>query len=80
MSDTEEESDETEDEETDDNMNYVKKERNKIKQKCLHKFKRKHNANLALEEDVMLCAFKYLPKSDLLRCMLVCKFWAGNHY
>lgn len=39
------------------------------------KFRRKLKNNLALERDVVLPVLPHLPRTDLMKCMYVCRLW-----
>lgn len=68
LSSTEEDSDNSNEEESKD-------ERAKLIRIRLKKFRKQHGPNLALERDVIQPVLKYLKRSDILNCMLVCRLW-----
>lgn len=67
--------DETEEGTDDDETSEDESERAKAKKKYIKKLNRKVQGNLNIAREVILPVFRYLPRSDLMNCMLICRKW-----
>ncbi|XP_015787809.1 lysine-specific demethylase 2A [Tetranychus urticae] len=67
--------DETEEGTDVDDTSEDESERSKVKKKFVKKLNRKVQGDLNIAREVILPVFRYLPLTDLMNCMYVCRKW-----